>query len=607
MTRALHHRGPDGEGYFLAPGVGLGHQRLSIIDIDGGAQPMLSADGKAAIIFNGVIYNFQTLRKQLSAKGYTFKSRSDTEVLLCALQAWGPEGVCRLDGMFAFAYWDGATETLMLGRDRLGKKPLYYAELADGQVLFGSELKALLRHPALPKDKLDITAVADFFAYGYVPDPKTILQSVRKLPPAHLLILRRDQPARLSGYWDIAFAESNSDQAATADKLRVGLGDAVRSRLIADVPLGAFLSGGVDSSAIVATMAAESDQPVKSFSIGFDHAAFDETAYARQVANQFSTAHTERIVDPLDLDLIGHLVDIFDEPFGDSSALPTYRLAAVASTGVKVCLSGDGADEIFAGYRRYIWHLREAQARRLLPARFREPVFSALAQAYPKLDWAPRPLRAKSTFKELSLEAGDAYFNSVSTTDDDLRAALFSDRLKRDLQSYSPSSVVKKHLAAAPTEDPIQQAQYADLKTYLPGDILVKVDRASMAHSLEVRSPFLDHHLAEWALNLAPEKKVRGSAGKMILKEALTPYFDQAFLHRRKMGFSVPLATWFRGPLADRVRQLSANSALRRSGLFNTKTIDTLISDHLAARRDYHVPLWLLLIFDSYLERAGVS
>jgi len=606
MTRTLRHRGPDGEGFFLEPGIGLGHQRLSIIDIDGGAQPMLSADGKAVIIFNGVIYNFQALRNQLTAKGFTFKTLSDTEVLLCALQAWGPEGVCRLDGMFAFAYWDSVTQTLVLGRDRLGKKPLYYAELVDGQLLFGSELKALLRHPALPTGKLDVAAVADYFAYGYIPDPKTILQSVRKLPPANLLVQRRGQPARLSRYWDVTFAKGQADRTATADRLRDCLGDAVRSRLIADVPLGAFLSGGVDSSAIVAMMAADAEQPVKSFSIGFDDTAFDETAYARQVARQFATAHTERIVDPLDVDLIGQLVDIYDEPFGDSSALPTHRLAAVASAGVKVCLSGDGADEIFAGYRRYFWHFREAQVRGILPARIRQPVFSALARAYPKLDWAPRSMRAKSAFKELSLEAGDAYFNTVSTTDDELRAALFSDQLRRDLQSYRPSSVVKQHLAAAETEDPIQQAQYADLKTYLPGDILVKVDRASMANSLEVRNPFLDHRLVESALNLAPEQKVRGSAGKMILKEALTPYFDRAFLHRRKMGFSMPLTAWFRGPQANRIRQLSASSALTRSGLFNAATIDKLATDHLAARRDHHVPLWLLLIFNSYLERTGV-
>ena len=373
--------------------------------------------------------------------------------------------------MFAFALWDAVEETLVLARDRLGKKPLYYAQLPHGLVLAASELKALTLHPSIARDDLDLTAVEDFFAYGYIPDPKTILRGVKKLPAGHLLVQRRNAGVVASPmpFWDVSFGAERQTAEPTGGELLSRLDKAVEERLIADVPLGAFLSGGVDSSAVVARMAGMSARPVESFAIGFSDPAYDERRFADAVARRHATSHHFHEVDRDDLGLVDCLTDIFDEPFGDSSALPTYRLAELARQHVTVCLSGDGADETFAGYRRYLWHHREEQARALLPGAIRRPVFAALAAVYPKLDWAPRALRAKTTFRELSLDAEQAYFNSVSVTNDELRAGLMSATAKRDLQGYDPANVVAGQMRHADTDDPVQQAQYADLKTYLSG------------------------------------------------------------------------------------------------------------------------------------------
>lgn len=604
MTATIRHRGPDGEGAHVEPGLGLGHRRLAIIDVDGGHQPMYSNDGTCVVVFNGEIYNFQELRAELSGLGHRFKTNSDTEVILHAWQAWGAEFVKRLEGMFAFALWDSTKETLVLARDRLGKKPLYYATLPNGLLLAASELKALLCHPDVVRDDFDPLAIEDFFAYGYIPDPKTILRGVRKLPAAHILAQRRNNAPVISAYWDVSFAAQAMTVEEAEHDLLARLDDAVQKRLISDVPLGAFLSGGVDSSAVVARMAGMSEQPVSSFAIAFNDPAFDERRFADTVARQYGTDHHCREVDRDDLDLIGKLTEIFDEPFGDSSALPTFRLSELSRQHVKVCLSGDGADEAFAGYRRYLWHHREEQVRSMLPGALRRPVFSALAQLYPKLDWAPRALRAKSTFRELSLDAEQAYFNSVSVTDDDLRTRLMSAATKRDLQGYHAADVVISHMLNADTNDPVQQAQYADLKTYLSGDVLVKVDRASMANSLEVRTPFLDHDFVEWAINLPTEMKLRGVGGKWLLKEALQGVVPRENLHRPKMGFSVPLAAWFRDPLLPEIRRVGNASALSDSGIFEMPVVNQLIEDHASQRRDHGAVLWLLLMFDSFLLKT---
>jgi len=607
MNGTLRHRGPDGEGYHLEPGLGLGHQRLAIIDIAGGAQPMYSADRRRVVVFNGEIYNFRQLRRELEGKGHRFRTESDTEVILQAYSAWGAAGVERLGGMFAFALWDPNTETLLLARDRLGKKPLYYAPLADGTLLFGSELKALLRHPGVDRTALNPAAVEDFFAYGYVPDPKTILNGVFKLPPAHFLTQRRGEAAEIKAYWDVRFASSAADEGQAQEALIGRLREAVQERLVADVPLGAFLSGGVDSGAVVAMMAGLDSSPIKSFAIGFADRRFDESDYAQSVATRYGTEHLRETLGPGEMIGLERLAAVFDEPFGDASALPTYRVAELARRRVTVCLSGDGGDEVFAGYRRYLWHLREAQARALLPARLRRPLFAALARCYPKLDRAPRVLRAKTTLHELALEADEAYVNSVSVTTAEMRRQLFSSGMRRDLAGYRADEVVRAELRRADTDDPLRQAQYADLKTYLAGDILVKVDRASMAHSLEVRAPFLDHELVEWALNLPSPWKLRGSQGKRILKRALEPYLPHEVLYRPKMGFSPPLAAWLRGPLRPKLQALAEGGDEPWRRLFNPDVVAGWIKAHGSGRRDYSAALWLLLVFDASMRRLAAG
>jgi len=603
MTDAIAHRGPDGRGTFVEPGIALGHRRLSIIDIDGGGQPMFAAEGKVALSYNGEIYNFLELRQELIDLGAVFKTRCDTEVVLQAWLFWGAECVTHFDGMFAFALWDARSETLFLARDRLGKKPLYYSKLADGRVLVASELKALMVSPDLPR-ALDPQAVEDFFAYGYVPDPKTIFSHVKKLPPAQTLTLTRNQAPKLETYWHLDFAEQTLSEAQAAEATRQHLAEATRSRLIADVPLGAFLSGGVDSSAVVAMMACHSDEPVKSFSISFDEAKFDESQYDNEVAERYQTDHHVRLVDPNDFSQIDRLTDIFDEPFGDSSALPTLRVCEVAREKVTVCLSGDGGDELFGGYRRHGFHLRQERLKRHMSRALRQALFGSLGRVYPKLDWAPRALRAKTTLQELAMDEVSAYFNGVAATSDADRAKLFSDRFRQQLQGYHALEVVKEHMSQAATDDPLARAQYVDIKTWLPGDILTKVDRTSMSVSLEVRAPLLDHRIAQFGLTLPSQLKIRGAQGKYILKKALQDDLPESVLYRPKQGFSVPLAAWFRGPLSGQVRQALTGARLRQCGLFDMDHLGRMSEEHESGRRDHARTIWLLIVFESFLRSA---
>jgi asparagine synthase (glutamine-hydrolysing) len=600
MTEAIAHRGPDGAGLFDEPGIALGHRRLSIIDLEGGAQPMTDPSTGVTVAFNGEIYNFRELMARLAGLGHTFRTHCDTEVILHAWNRWGPDCLQQFDGMFAFALWDPRDRSLFLARDRMGKKPLYYALLPDGLCLFGSELKALTVHSALPRD-IDRQAVEDYFAYGYVPDPRSIYRAVRKLPAAHSMLWRRGDDPRLTAYWSPALEDvpaGDQTPAELADRLI----EATRSRLIADVPLGAFLSGGVDSSAVVSQMAAAMAEPVKTFAIGFGDRAFDETAHARQVAQRYGTEHTERQVDPDAVDLVDRLAALYDEPYGDSSAMPTYRVCGLARERVTVALSGDGGDEAFAGYRRYLWHLREARLRRRLPRALRRGLFGTLGRLYPKADWAPRPLRAKTTFQELALDDLEAYFLSVSATADAERQTLLGADLRRALGGYHAIESLRPHWAAAAGADPLKQAQYTDIKTWLPGDILVKVDRASMAHGLEVRAPFLDHHLLEWGLNLPAAVKIAGGEKKAVLKKAMEPFVPADLLYRPKQGFSAPIGPWFRGPLRERVREQLTGPLLAQSGFVEPSVVTRLLDQHQSGRRDHSRTLWLLLMFQGFLR-----
>lgn len=603
MRDAQRHRGPDDAGLYLGEGVGLGHRRLSIIDLGHGHQPLLDEAQGLALVYNGELYNFRELRKELEALGRTFQTQCDTEVVLRAWQHWGEACLPRLRGMFAFALWDMRARRLFLARDPLGIKPLHYGFTTHGDLVFASELKGLLAHPDVGRE-LDPQALEDYLAFGYVPDPKCIFRRLFKLPPGHWLSWRAGEPAPvLHQYWDVPFAPVSGMTAddATAELRRL-LDGAVKSQMVADVPLGAFLSGGVDSSAVVASMRRVSDGDVNTCAIGFDHAAFDETRYAREVAQHLGTTHFEERVDSDDYDLLDTLAGIYDEPFADSSALPTYRVCQLARRHVTVALSGDGGDENFAGYRRYRMHAAESGVRACVPMTLRRPLFGALGRVYPKADWAPRPLRAKTTLQALARDDVAAYFESVTTTAAALRHALHSDAFERELQGYDPLSVFRAHAAHAPTDDPLSLAQYLDYKTWLPGDILTKVDRASMAHSLEVRVPVLDQTLVEWASRLPPDLKLRHGEGKFIFKKMLEPDLPRDVLYRPKMGFSVPLAAWFRGPLRARLQSL-ATGALAANGWLDTATIARLVQQHGSGRRDHSATLWKLLMLDAFMRR----
>jgi len=605
MNDSLTHRGPDDSGLFTAPGIGLGHRRLSIIDLSGGHQPLFNEDGSVVVVYNGEIYNFQDLSQELLARGHSFRTHCDTEVIVHAWEEWGEACVEHFRGMFAFALWDANSETLFLARDRLGIKPLYYAPLANGLVLFGSELKALLNHPALPRE-IDVTAVEDYFAYGYVPDPKSIYRHVVKLEPGHTMAFRRGraQPSPRR-YWDVSFeSRSGVSEAQVPEDLIARLREAVDIRMIADVPLGAFLSGGVDSSSVVAMMAGLSADPVNTCSIGFGTPEYDESAYAAKIAERYGTRHHVRQIDPDSFDLVDRLATFYDEPFADSSAIPTYRVCALARERVTVALSGDGGDEVFAGYRRYRWHHYEEQVRRRIPSALRAPLFGALGAIYPKLDWAPKPLRAKSTLEALARHTVEGYFHSVSVLHDGLRRRLFSPQMQRELQGYHAIEVLRRHMQDAPTDHHLSRVQYADLKTYLPGDILTKVDRASMANSLEVRVPILDHHFVEWAGGLPAGLKLRGREGKYIFKRSLEPFVPQDILYRPKMGFAVPLSSWFRGPLRDQVRDAVTGAHLGATGMFDQRFVTTLVDQHQAGTRDHSAVLWALAMFESFLRRV---
>ena len=607
MCAAMAHRGPDGQGVWTAPGVGLGHLRLSIIDLAGSPQPMASTDGRAMLVFNGEIYNYRELREELRGLGATFHTDGDSEVILAAWQRWGPDCLPRLHGMFAFAIYDLGQRTLFLARDRLGVKPLFYAPLSDGSLVFASELKGLIAHPLLRRE-IDPLAIEDYLAWGYVPDHRSILNGVHKLPAGHSLLLRHDAPLPApSQWWDVSFADRNKGRAADLEaELLHLLRQAVTSRMVSDVPLGAFLSGGVDSSAVVALMAEASGNPVNTCSIGFDVAALDETGYAADVAKRFGTNHRARQVSPDDFDHVDTLAAMFDEPFADASALPTWRVCQLARETVTVALSGDGADEAFAGYRRHKFQHGEDRMRSLLPQGLRGPLFGGLGAIYPKADWAPRPLRAKATLQSLSASSETGYARAVGVTPPELRAQLYSPEFLRLRGDYRAEQPWKDMMRAAPARSGLDQAQYADLKFWLPGDILTKVDRTSMAVSLEAREPLLDHRLIEFAAGLPEGLRLKGGQGKWLLKKTMQRYLPDDILFRQKQGFVTPIAQWFRGPLAESARGIAASSALARTGWFEPRRLGTIAEDHIAGRADHGRLLWQLLMLDRSLSGLAI-
>jgi asparagine synthase (glutamine-hydrolysing) len=602
MTDALAHRGPDGEGFHVEPGLALGHRRLAIIDPAGGQQPMYNEDHSIAIVFNGEIFNFETLRGELSALGHVFRNRCDTEAIIHAWESFGPDCVERLSGQFAFALWDGNRRILFCARDRLGEKPFHYSLLPNGRgwdFAFASELRALTVLPGLQR-RLSATATEDFFAFGYVPEPATIFENVLKLPAAHTLTMMRGQAPVLRRYWSPPSAVVACREADALTGMRAHLTRAVGAQLVADVKLGAFLSGGVDSSAVVATAAGLRADPLDTFTIGFEGGE-DETPYARIVAARYGTRqHEDRAASVDMIDAARNQAAIFGEPFGDASSVPTATVCRLARQHATVAISGDGGDEVFAGYRRTRWHMLVSAARRYVPRGARRHVIGRLAAIYPKLDRAPRFLRAKNTLTELSLDDADGFARISTKMHAAHRQKLFSAGLRSRLDGHDPFAALTELMVAAEDTDPLLQAQLADLATWLPGDILTKADRASMAASLEMRAPFLDHALVSWGLSLPAGLKIRGAQGKYVLKKAMETSLPHDILYRPKQGFSNDLAPYFRAN-AGRLRERLLGAPMLSHELFDGAAIARLLDEHEAGAFDHAQAIWLLLAFEGFL------
>jgi asparagine synthase (glutamine-hydrolysing) len=591
MTRELAHRGPDAEGQRIAMGYGLGHRRLAIVDIAGGAQPMEDGSGKLWVTFGGEIYNHEELRAELEGLGYRFRTRADTEVLLHGWREWRTDLPRRLCGMFAFALVDEDTHELFVARDRLGKKPFYYTVMATGELLFASELKALLVDSRVRRE-LCPEALGHYLCLGYVPDPRSIYRDVHKLPPGCSLHVRGGEP-RVQRYWQLRFEEASGQTLAdTEERLLEHLDQAVQVRLMGEVPVGAFLSGGIDSQAVVASMAQAGSRQAVACSIGFDEPRFDERAAARAGAQRFGVELHEEVVraaEMLDLDWFS---GVFDEPLADDSAIPTYHVSRLARRHVTVALSGDGGDECFAGYRRYRFDVLENRWRRRLP----RGLWAFCGGIYPKLDFLPRFLRLKRTLQNLACPPEEAYARSVSRVLPEQVLPLLRERWRSD----DPLLPVKSAYASA-SGPALLRCAAADFQTWLPGGILPKVDRASMAVSLEVRAPFLDHRLVELAARIPAAHKLAGGQTKAFLRRALRGRLDAATLSRPKRGFSVPMRAWMRGSLGDALVTELSGDAL--ADILDVRRVLQLHEQHRSGAADHGQLLWAVLVLGRFLRR----
>jgi asparagine synthase (glutamine-hydrolysing) len=596
MADTIRHRGPDDEGIYTCKGVGLGHRRLSIIDLEGGHQPLSNEDDSIWIVFNGEIYNFDELNRRHLSSGHTFRTRSDTETIVHLYEELGEECFAQLRGMFAIALWDGRRKKLILARDRVGKKPLFYSWNGK-RLVFGSEIKALLAAGGISTE-LDLEAFSDYFSYQYVPAPKTIYKNVKKLRPAHYLVVEGSSMREVP-YWDLRFDQTRQrSEGEWCEEFLHEYRTAVKLRLISDVPLGAFLSAGVDSSSVVALMS-EIQRQVTTCSIGFSEAAYDEAQDARQYALSVGANHFEHTVQPRAIDLLPKLAWHYDEPFADSSAVPTYYVSEIARRHVTVALSGDGGDESFAGYRRYKLYMGENKLRSFVPASVRSAVFGPLGQAYPKLGWAPRVFRAKNTFQSLARSPIDGYFYGTSVCPPDLKASLFGCDVNNALGEYDSADVLRYHYDRASTPDLLSRIQYVDIKTYLVDDILVKVDRASMANSLEVRSPLLDHKLMELIAQMPSNLKLHEGQGKYLFKRAVKAVLPDSILNRPKKGFSVPVAEWFRAELKDFTHDTVLGI---HDDLLDRTFLAKCWKQHQRGQRDWSALLWSVLMFRAWQE-----
>ncbi len=602
MCRIITHRGPDDQGVMLEQGIALGMRRLSIIDLVSGHQPIAGEDGSVTIVFNGEIYNFLEIKPQLEARNHTFKTHSDTETIVHAYEEFGAECLQHLRGMFAFAIWDDKARELFIARDRAGKKPLYYTTTPKGTLVFGSELKSLLEHPDV-KRELDEEALDAYITLGYVPDPLSIFRHVYKLPPGHYLKFSKGNVS-VKQYWDFDFQPTASrSEKDYIEELRALLDESVRLRLISDVPLGAFLSGGIDSSAVVAMMARHMGQPVKTFSIGFREDSYNELKYARLTAEKIGSDHHEFIVTPDICSLVDELTWHFDEPFADSSALPTYMVSKLAREFVTVILSGDGGDELFAGYTRYVVERkREGFAR--LPKSLREGVMLPLSERLPHATWG------RNYLHNVSLDPIARYLDSVSIFTSLNRKSLYSSDFSQKLEPSGYAGKLFRELTGnIKSDEPLDSLLYLDSKTYLPGDILVKVDRMSMAVSLEARAPLLDHKLIEFVTRIPASLKLAGLETKYLLKKAVDGLIPSEILHRPKQGFGVPIQEWINQQLRSRLRETLTESRTRQRGYFNSHYVEVLLDEHERGRRDHSMGLWALFMLElwnrQFLDESG--
>ena len=607
MGDAIAHRGPDAHGEYLENAVGLCHRRLAIVDLsEAGVQPMHSQDQNIVLVFNGEIYNFLELREVLEASGYVFRTQTDTEVIIALYQTEGEGFISKLNGMFAFALWDKRKQSLLLARDRVGKKPLYFYQ-DDSCFAFASELKALNALAATGASlELHIRhdAIHDFFAYQYIPDPKTIYTKVHKLEPGHTLCVTAKGIVKRK-YWDISFAQATSKtEAEYKDEIMEIISQATKQRMLADVPLGAFLSGGVDSSGIVALMATQTDDPVTTCSIGFDDKKFNETEFAKVVAEQYKTSHHELTVTANVKDQLKKIVRYFDEPFADPSLVPTYFVSELARQKVTVALAGDGGDEVFAGYEKYLRDYYENRLRGLFPEFIRRSLFASASDV---LQHSGVNLfrRAGSLLGSLAQDPAKGFYISNSFIRDDFWRNIASTETLTKLAGYHPSQVTTDHYHASDAQDHLGKVLYTDMKTYLPGGILVKVDRMSMANSLEVRAPLLDYQVMEYAAKMPSSLKLNSGEKKYLLKECFKPLLPNDILYRKKMGFSVPLASWLR----DAVREIAEQSLFSPNSVvdafFDRDAVTKVWQEHLSGRYDHSSPLWSLLMFSLWFENYG--
>jgi asparagine synthase (glutamine-hydrolysing) len=592
MTDVLEHRGPDGRGFYAEGPVGLGHRRLAILDLASGAQPMGSEDGAIWISYNGEVYNYRQLREELATGGRPFKTTSDTEVVLRAYEAWGVDCLLRLRGMFAFAIWDCHRETLFLARDRVGIKPLVYAWDATG-LRFGSEIKAILQDPLFSRE-LDWEAVRDYLVHHYIPAPRTIFRGIRKLPPAsYLLCSPKSGEPVVRSYWDLRMEpEPGIAEAEWVARLGHLLDETVRLHMVSDVPIGAFLSGGVDSSAVVASMAQMSATPIKTFSIGFDEANFDELAYARQVAARYGTDHFELVIKPDVMNVLPRLTWQFDEPFADSSAVPTYCVSKITRDHVTVALSGDGGDENFAGYRRYAEALKLNRRADSLPLGLLKPLWRWAAAMM------PHGVRGQGFLELLGMSPLDRYYRMMTHQRDQTLSALLTSEAAAHVTPKTLPETFARLAKSAGTEEFISVLQYLDIHHYLPEDILTKVDRTSMLTSLEARVPLLDHVLMEHVATIPPDLKFRDGRGKHILKRVMRERLPAEVLSRPKMGFGVPLAGWFRQELREFTQDVLSDPRTRQRGIFQTSAVERIMATHLRGHRDHSPQLWALICFE---------